>query len=118
MLRIIAGVASVALLNAQPAFEVASIKPNTSGALNRTVHPASGRLNISNMTLKDLLMFAYQVRDFQISGGPGWIDSDHYDIETKAGGDPPNEADAANASPRRVRGGRSIMTTGSSRSMS
>jgi uncharacterized protein (TIGR03435 family) len=69
-------------------FEVASIKPNHSGAASRFVHPTPGKLNISNMTLKDLLMFAYQVRDFQISGGPGWINSDQYDIEAKAEGNP------------------------------
>jgi len=27
-----------------------------------------------------LLTFAYDVRDFQLSGGPGWIGSEHYDI--------------------------------------
>jgi len=32
------------------------------------------------------LATAYQVRDFQISGVPGWIDSERYDIEAKADG--------------------------------
>lgn len=31
-----------------------------------------------------LLGFAYQVADFQISGGPGWIDSARYDVAAKA----------------------------------
>ena len=88
VLRIIAGAASVALINAQPAFEVASIKPNVSGAANRTIHPTPGRLSIFNLTLKDLVRYAYQVRDFQVSGGPSWINSDQYDIEAKAEGNP------------------------------
>jgi uncharacterized protein (TIGR03435 family) len=88
VLRILAGAASVALMNAQPAFEVASIKPNVSGAGNRSIHPTPGRLSIFNLTLKDLLMFAYQVKDFQVSGGPGWITADQYDIEAKAEGEP------------------------------
>jgi uncharacterized protein (TIGR03435 family) len=88
VLRIVTYAASVALLSAQPAFEVASIKPNTSGDANRLIRPSPGRLSVTNMTIKDLLMFAYQVRDFQISGGPGWINSDQYDIEAKAEGNP------------------------------
>src|SRR5579864_7684865 len=67
-------------------FEVASVKQNTSGDSNRLIRPSDGRLSVTNMTLKDLLTFAYQVRDFQISGGPGWINSDHYDIEAKTDG--------------------------------
>jgi uncharacterized protein (TIGR03435 family) len=35
------------------------------------------------MTLKNLLTFACKVRDFQISEGPAWIDSDRFDIEAK-----------------------------------
>jgi uncharacterized protein (TIGR03435 family) len=88
VLRIIAGAASVALMQAQPAFEVASIKPNNSGAGNRNIRPSAGRLSVFNMTLKDLVMFAYQVREFQVSGGPGWITADQYDIEAKAEGNP------------------------------
>jgi uncharacterized protein (TIGR03435 family) len=67
-------------------FEVASIKRNTSGDLGRYIRPGAGRLSVSNMTVKDLLTIAYQVRDFQISGGPTWINSEHYDIEAKTDG--------------------------------
>jgi len=71
---------------ARSEFEVASIKRNVSGSTDRLIRPTSGRLSVNNMTLKDLLTFAYEVRDFQISGGPGWINSDHYDIEAKTDG--------------------------------
>jgi uncharacterized protein (TIGR03435 family) len=64
-------------------FEVASIKPNASGDPGRYIRPSAGRLSVTNMAVKDLLTYAFQVRDFQISGGPGWINSDHYDIEAK-----------------------------------
>ena len=39
--------------------------------------------------MKYLLKTAYQVEDFQILGAPGWLDSDRFDIEAKAVGDPP-----------------------------
>ncbi len=71
---------------ARPEFDVASVKRNISGDISRGMRPGVGRLSISNMTLRDLLMVAYQVRDFQISGGPSWIDSEHYDIEAKTDG--------------------------------
>jgi len=34
--------------------------------------------------LKDLIAEAYRVQPFQISGGPGWLDSDEYDIDARA----------------------------------
>jgi bla regulator protein blaR1 len=40
-------------------------------------------LTATGLTVKFLIGFAYDVKDFQISGGPGWIDSEHYDIEAK-----------------------------------
>jgi uncharacterized protein (TIGR03435 family) len=39
---------------------------------------------VKNASLRDLIRVAYQVRDFQISGGPDWIDSAHYDIDANA----------------------------------
>jgi uncharacterized protein (TIGR03435 family) len=88
ILRMIAGLASIALMNAQPAFEVASIKPNLSGSQAMLFLPAPGRFDAENQTLQHLLMRAYDVKDFQMSGGPGWINSDHYDIQAKAEGNP------------------------------
>jgi uncharacterized protein (TIGR03435 family) len=49
------------------------------------IRPApGGRLSVENFSLKMLLTFAYKVRDFQISGGPGWMNSDRFDILAKA----------------------------------
>jgi uncharacterized protein (TIGR03435 family) len=33
--------------------------------------------------LKEPIAFAYDVSDFQISGGAGWLDSDRFDIFAK-----------------------------------
>jgi bla regulator protein blaR1 len=65
-------------------FDVAAIKPNNSGAnvLGIRVVPGGG-LRAVNATLRSLISEAYQVRDFEVSGGPAWLDSARYDIEAK-----------------------------------
>jgi uncharacterized protein (TIGR03435 family) len=70
---------------AKPSFEVASIKPNTSGE-NRVAILGSpgGRITMTGVTLRLIITFAYRVRDFQISGGPNWISSDRWNIEARA----------------------------------
>jgi len=71
----------------RPQFEVASIKANKSADdSTRISPPVGGRLVARNITLKALTTVAYQIQDFQISGQPGWFDSDRYDIEAKADG--------------------------------
>lgn len=42
-------------------------------------------------TLEDLIRFAYHVRDFEIAGGPAWINSDRYDVTAKPLAGPPRE---------------------------
>jgi uncharacterized protein (TIGR03435 family) len=67
-----------------PRFEVASIKPaapDQRGTFIRNM--PGGRLNITNMTMKEMITFAWRIQPFQISGGPSWLDSVHYDILAK-----------------------------------
>jgi uncharacterized protein (TIGR03435 family) len=77
-------------LDAQSAgFEVASIKPsnpNPTGPLGAApfVLPALGRLTAQNVTLRMLVMAAYQKQPFQIVGGPEWQNSSKFDINAKA----------------------------------
>ncbi len=71
---------------AEPAFEVASVKPNASGAMNWTFHYDPGRFTAENMPLRALIEAAYGIRDYQLSGAPGWIGSARYDIAAKADG--------------------------------
>lgn len=46
--------------------------------------PAGGRFAVANVALRTLIAFAYNVQGFQISGGPGWISSDRFDISAKS----------------------------------
>jgi bla regulator protein BlaR1 len=66
-------------------FEVASVKPSLPDALGMMLQlQPGGGLRATNLTLKQLLAFAYDVHDFQISGGPAWINSVRYDIQARA----------------------------------
>jgi uncharacterized protein (TIGR03435 family) len=73
-----------------PRFDVASIKLNTASFHTGTMvdtHPG-GRLTAEFSPVRLLIRRAYGVESFQILGGPEWINTDGYDIEAKAEGDP------------------------------
>lgn len=65
----------------KPAFAVASIKldPKADGADSET-HPGLLR---AQMTLARFIAMAYAVKPYQVTGGPNWIDTEHYDILAK-----------------------------------
>lgn len=80
-------VVSVGIVHAQATFEVASIKPHA-GAVTAWGGSFHGpRLTETAITLRELIEDAYDLRNDQILGGPGWIASDRYDIDAKAEGD-------------------------------
>jgi uncharacterized protein (TIGR03435 family) len=70
-----------------PSFEVASIKPHLSdnqpGVRVMMGGPDVSHFRASNVTVKMLIATAYQVKEFQIAGGPGWINSERFDIDAK-----------------------------------
>lgn len=69
-------------------FEVATIKPLAPGPgenSGRVRTLAGGQTFVaSNVALRNLIVTAYSIRPDQVSGGPGWVNSDGYDIEAKA----------------------------------
>ena len=73
-----------------PSFEVASVKPAapiTGNAIRVMMRggpgsPDPGQITYSNVTVKNVVMNAYGVKGFQITG-PGWLDSERYDIVAK-----------------------------------
>lgn len=68
--------------DADPAFEVATIKPNNSGASQMQGLVIHGREFLTRASsLQDLIGFAYSVQAKQIVDGPAWMSSDRYDIE-------------------------------------
>ena len=91
ILLLIPTMMTAALLHGQqtpadaPTFEVASIKRNNSGDGNMTrgMQPG-GRLTFVNVPVRQLIVTAYQVQPYQISGGPSWLTSDRFDVIAKA----------------------------------
>src|SRR5262245_30080530 len=76
---------AIAQTDVRPKFEVASIKltgPDVSGEWYE--FPPGGRFNVVNKTLKGMIEFAWDIHPFQISGGPSWLDSSHYDVTAKS----------------------------------
>src|SRR5947209_8710373 len=86
-----------ALVAASPAvcfaqsFEVASIKPAPPpsdphkfmvGMRGGPGTPDPGQITYSNVTIRNVLMNAYDVKEFQISG-PAWLNNERYDITAK-----------------------------------
>jgi uncharacterized protein (TIGR03435 family) len=73
-------------------FEVASVKANTSGDAKVVIQMLpGGRFTATNATLRQLIRNAYQLQEFQITGGPSWLDRDHFDIVAKAEGASPDD---------------------------
>jgi len=78
--------APLALL-AQKAFDVATIKPNAENDHRVMIGFApGGGFNATGINVRFLIMEAFGVRDFQISGGPGWMTTDRFDVKAKAEG--------------------------------
>jgi uncharacterized protein (TIGR03435 family) len=73
---------------ARAEFEVASVK-QTAGSDGRSLLQAvQGRLIMTNLALRRLILIAYDLQDYQLSALPSWADSEHYDIQAKADGNP------------------------------
>jgi uncharacterized protein (TIGR03435 family) len=71
------------------AFEVATIKPVSSDAERGRYITMQGtnRFVGKDYTLKLLIAAAYNLNPHVISGGPEWVDSEHYDITALTPGD-------------------------------
>ena len=67
--------------DANPAFDVATIKPNDKGATSMQRLTINGRNFVTvASSLTDLIGFAYKLQTKQILGAPDWSDRDRYDI--------------------------------------
>jgi uncharacterized protein (TIGR03435 family) len=71
-----------------PGFEIASVRPSNpnQGEINGFSTYPGGRIVAKGCTVLYLIMVAFNVQDFQVSGGPGWITDaggERFDIQAK-----------------------------------
>lgn len=78
------------------AFEVAAIRPfdRTNQMGHGSVAVSGPRVTFTGYTLSALILYAYDLKPYQLSGAPFWIGQDAYSITAKA------EGDAAPATPQ------------------
>ena len=78
-LAILIGVAPAAQQLATT-FDVVSVKPNLSGITASGTESLPDRINTTNVTLRELMLRAYNKQEFQVVGGPDWVSSDRFDV--------------------------------------
>ena len=67
-----------------PKYEVATIKPNTDNDFRFAFRiDPRGPLSATGITLKRLMMTAYNVQGFRIVGGPYWVVSRRWDVQAR-----------------------------------
>lgn len=78
---------TLGVLFAQLQFEAASIRPvDTETSTTDSLYTdASAGLHVENFPLKAIILFAYDIRDFQLINAPGWTETQRYNITAKTG---------------------------------
>jgi uncharacterized protein (TIGR03435 family) len=81
------GFAAVFAVQATPqkSFEVASVKPNVSGDGPSDPRMSPERFSWTNVTLRQLVQVAYNVRPYQLIGLPAWADTARFDVSATTG---------------------------------
>jgi len=67
--------------NADPDWEVATVKPSDAEGNNSGFHSQGRRMTIQHRTVKDMLIIGYGMHEKQLVGMPGWAESDRWDVE-------------------------------------
>ena len=79
------GVSAPAQTRTEPAeFDVAEIHPTRPGSQTQESKMQNGRLELFDISLKNLLNVAYDYDEQMMVGGEKWIDSDSFDLVAKA----------------------------------
>jgi uncharacterized protein (TIGR03435 family) len=70
-------------LPAQPAFDVASVKPSTSRELGGVYNYPGGRVELRGCTVQYIIEQAFDIQPFELTGAPAWVQNERYDIDAK-----------------------------------
>ncbi len=57
-----------------------AVKRNTSGSLMTQIKHTGDVTTISNTTARNLIEMAYSLKDYQLTGGPSWLDKERFDL--------------------------------------
>jgi len=87
------------------AFEVGSVKPASPDIRGIILQfTPGGGVRLVNATLRQAITLAYDVQEFQLSGGPGWLSADRFEILGKGSGDSGNDTSASQLARKRLQG--------------
>jgi uncharacterized protein (TIGR03435 family) len=75
---------TIGLPDPSKTFEAASVRQNKEGSQGGAWKSGDGNLTVRNLSLKRLTLFAFRLDDPQLIGGPGWLDTDRFDVVAKA----------------------------------
>jgi len=67
-----------------PAFDAADVHVSAPGTLTTGGISAAGRLELHGQTMLQIITFAWGVDADSVSGGPPWLNVDHFDITAKS----------------------------------
>jgi len=81
-------------------FEVATLKVNKSGSAGQSIRRMpGGRVTATNMPVRRLVEFVYQLQPFQVVEGPGWMATERVDLVAKLEGAPAFQAPGSPTDP-------------------
>jgi uncharacterized protein (TIGR03435 family) len=66
-----------------PIYDIVSIRPHNTPDDNVGMRIQTSSYSATNVTLKELVSYAYRIRVDLISGLPGWADTAHFDVTAK-----------------------------------
>ncbi|HVG54849.1 MAG TPA: TIGR03435 family protein [Vicinamibacterales bacterium] len=75
------GAANIAARQPTPAFEVVSVKPN--GAFDQAgiiSAPTGSQFRVQNVVLRQIINYAYNLREIELVNAPGWTSAESFDI--------------------------------------
>src|SRR5579872_3746838 len=65
-------------------FEVASVRLSSPAGTGRAPQADPTHFYARGSTLKQLILRAYDIQEYELSGGPKWVGSDRFDIDAKS----------------------------------
>jgi uncharacterized protein (TIGR03435 family) len=82
---------TISLPDPSKTFDAASVRQNTSSdAGSRCCFDDNHHVTARNASVRALLMQAFPIQPMQFVGGPGWLDTDRFDIVAKASAETPS----------------------------